>query len=154
FMISEAYKAHFEIKSTEPPKIAAMTSLVLADFQPLRVKNRDDVVNPLSIYANELLSLSWASRPLGHDFDEIFSYKLKRDGLYRYLRLLSAQQLRSLGQYKADIALNPPIFREEYEIKLNHDTVVAKSELSDLPKIEKFILIFELMWDGAGRIID
>lgn len=154
FMVSEAYKIHFGILTTEPPKIAAMTSLALADFRPLRAMSPDHIANPYTIYANELLSLSWAARPLGHDFNQIFESKLKRDGLYRYLRMLKSQQLRSLDEYKADIRRNPSTPKDEYDIRLDHDTPLGVSQLSDLPTIENMILIFELMWDGTGRMTD
>lgn len=154
FLISEAYKNEFGIKQTEPPKIAAMTALSLSKFAPLRLVARDNVQSRFAPFANEILSLMWAARPLGQDFSVLIENSLRSEGLYRFCRTLRKLNVHCLDEFQADLFRNPPTPRAVYEIRLDHDTVIQESALSSLPHIELMILIFELIWDGKNRISD
>ncbi|MCB1515097.1 MAG: hypothetical protein H6876_06570 [Hyphomicrobiaceae bacterium] len=154
FLLSEAYKKDFGIERTEPPKIAAMTALTLVLFRPLVPKHQSNVRSRFVPFANEILSLSWAARPLGQDFSELLVRNLRVDGLYRYFRTLRGLEVPCLSAYHTDMHNYPPTPRDHYDIRLNHDTNLGQSSLSSLPAIELMILIFELIWDGQNRKSD
>lgn len=154
FLVSEAYKIEFKIEATEPPKVAAITALMLGAFTPLRLVNPYTSKNEYSLFANEILSLSWAARPLGQDFGDLIERRLRKAGLLRYFRTLQSLSLPCLHEYRADVYRSPPSVKDEYDIRLNYDTALGPSSLSSLPAIELMVLLFEFIWDGNGRLQD
>jgi hypothetical protein len=154
FLLNEAYKKHYNIVNTEPPKIAAMSALTLNEFKPLRPRDPNNVTQRYTKFANQILSLSWAARPLGHSFEEIIEKRLRTEGLVRYCKLLSRQKLHSLDKYRRDLIARPHELTSQYDVVLDHDTPLMPSDRSDLPNIDMFVLFFECLWDGTGRMAD
>lgn len=155
FLISEAYKAERLQPGhlTEPPKIAAISALVFADFKPVRVKDpAKPLQHPHSINANALLSLYWAAMVFDQKLSPLFQSNFGADSLARYCRILRSIELTSIAAFKADIARGE--VQPAYDVLLDHDGTGHASPLSDLPRIDTMILIFELMWDRHGLFED
>jgi hypothetical protein len=155
FLVSDAYKAERleNGHTTEPPKLAAISALVFADFKPLRIIDVSQPIrNPLTIHANALLSLYWAGQVFNQPLMSQISQRLTADWRPRYYRVLKSVQLASLSAYKLDISRG--IVAPYYDMLLDQDGDNHASRLSDMPLIESMVLLFELLWQrpaNAGK---
>lgn len=158
FLLSTAYKQlRTDPESpTQPPKIAALTALVMEEFKPLRLIDPSaPVQHPMTVQANRLFSLYWAFTRFDQNFADFLDAPRSDETLKRYFRALRATRLNSIFSYKTD-AYNG-VVKDYYDILLDHDdedisvTVAGKpSPGSDMPVIDTMILVFELMWGGRG----
>jgi hypothetical protein len=147
YLLNDAYKIEHGIESTEPPKIAAMMSVVVADFQPLRSLDPANVSIRPSVYANEYLALeiaaaAFAERVKGGELID----RLGDVGVRRFRRLLRGTRIATLGAFRGDTERGQR--SEQYDIRLPYASGLAVPWREDLAIIEAFVLFFEQLWNG------
>lgn len=147
FLINTAYKSAHGIEFTEPPKIAAMTAIALADFQPLRLRAPSNVRLRASTYANEHLSLVTAAAIFAERMPgaELVG-RIGDAGTQRLRRLLKGTRLATLGAFRGDVERGER--QHTYDIRLPYAAGIALPWQEDLAMIEAFVLFFERLWNG------
>jgi hypothetical protein len=141
FVLNEAYKK-WRISDghhTQPPKIAALTCIVIQELQPFLPKHPDDAKTFQQARCNEIFALACASAIMG-----VPIHKKKMDIYLRLLDVLAKCSCETIQPYIVDRSAQNQKALSTY----NFD-IIEKDKFA----MDSLITIFEILWLSKGSKI-